>query len=60
VALAIVLACVGVILVLLPEVARRLVVNRLEERLGAPVHIDDLDLNPSTRRGEVSGLVAGH
>jgi uncharacterized protein involved in outer membrane biogenesis len=44
---------------ILPEVARRLAINRLERALRVPVRIDDVDINLFTGRAALENLVIG-
>ena len=46
-------------LLILPEAARRLVIQQLEASLEVPVSIRDVDLNLITGRARISGLVIG-
>lgn len=56
---AVILALVGVFIVILPEVSRRLAINRLQSVLTVPVAIEDVDVNLFTGRAAVENPVIG-
>ena len=56
---AVILALVGVFIVTLPEVSRRLAINRLQSILTVPVAIEDVDVNLFTGRAAVENLIIG-
>jgi uncharacterized protein involved in outer membrane biogenesis len=56
---AVILALVGVFIVILPEVSRRLAINRLQSILTVPVAIEDVDVNLFTGRAAVENLIIG-
>ena len=53
------LIILGLTILFLPEVARRLAVDRLEQALTVPVQIDDVDLNLFTGRATVENIAIG-
>ncbi|HEX9880281.1 MAG TPA: DUF748 domain-containing protein, partial [Candidatus Binatia bacterium] len=53
------LILLALVLVLLPEVMRRVTVSRVHDRLAVPVSITDVDFNPFTGRARVKNLVIG-
>ena len=57
---AIVLCLIGAFILILPEIARRVAVNRLENVFTVPVSIGDIDVNLFTGRASVENLVIGH
>ena len=54
-----VLAIIGVSLLILPEVARRIAISRLEQALTVPVRIDNVDVNLFTGRAALENVVIG-
>lgn len=57
--MAVAAALVGSFILILPEIARRLLVNRLEGALTVPVSIEDVDINLFTGDAAVKTLVIG-
>jgi uncharacterized protein involved in outer membrane biogenesis len=49
----------GIFLLILPEVARRLAISRLEQTLTVPVRIDNVDVNLFTGRAVLENLMIG-
>lgn len=54
-----VLVLVGAFILILPELARRLAVNRLQSVFTVPVEIQDVDINLFTGRAAIENLVIG-
>lgn len=56
---AVILALIGAFILILPEVVRRVAVNRLQSALTVPVGIGDVDINLFTGRATIESLIIG-